>query len=54
MAKQQSFADKAKKVKHQTGYNVKVVRAVKSTKGSVKYNVQLVKLGSVDEVANLK
>lgn len=54
MAKVQSFADKAKKVRQQSGVNVKVVRTVKSGKNTYKFNEKFVKLENVADVTNIK
>lgn len=54
MAKQQSFADKAKAKKKDTSVNVKVVKAVKSGKGSYKFNERFVKLDDINKVSEIK
>lgn len=54
MAKQQSFGDKSKSKKQQSGVNVKVVKAMKSTKGTFKFNERFIKLESVDKVTEIK
>jgi len=54
MAKIQSFADKAKKQKHASGVNVKVVKTVKSAKGTYKFNERFVKLDDVAKVTEIK
>ncbi len=54
MAKQHSFADKAKAKKKDSTVNVKVIRAVKSTKGSYKFNERFVKLEDISKVGEIK
>ena len=54
MAKQQSFADKAKKKDKDNLITVKYVKTVKSTSGSYKFNEKLVKLDDINKVATLK
>lgn len=54
MAKQQSFGDKAKGKKKDPFVNVKVIKAVKSEKGTVKFNERYVKLDDINKVANIK
>ncbi|MBX2975748.1 MAG: hypothetical protein KF721_06415 [Ignavibacteriaceae bacterium] len=54
MAKQQSFSDKAKSKKRDTGVNVKVIKTVKTGKGNFKFNEKFVKLDDVSKVADLK
>lgn len=54
MAKQQSFADKAKAKKKVEGINVKVIKAVKSGKGSYKFNEKFVKLDDLSKVTEIK
>lgn len=54
MAKVQSFADKAKGKKKDTHVSVKVVRAVKSSKGTFKFNEKFVKLDDISKVTDIK
>jgi hypothetical protein len=54
MAKVQSFADKAKKVRQQSGVNVKVVKSVKSGKGTYKFNEKFVKIEDISKVTDIK
>lgn len=54
MAKTQTFADKAKKVKQNLGVNVKMIKTVKSGKGSFKFNERFVKLDDISKVGDLK
>lgn len=49
MAKVQTFGDKAKKVKS-THVNVKVIKTVKSSSGSYKFNEKFVKLDDISKV----
>jgi len=54
MAKQQSFADKAKKKVHTTQVNVKFIKTVKTANGSYKFQEKFVKLDDVSKVTDLK
>jgi hypothetical protein len=54
MAKQQSFADKAKKKEKSTHVNVKFIKTVKTTNGSYKFQEKFVKLDDVSKVTDLK
>ena len=53
MAKTQTFADKSKS-KKAAGINVKVVKTVKTEKGSYKFQETYVKLDDVGQVTNIK
>jgi len=54
MAKTQTFADKAKKVKQNNGVNVKMIKTVKTGKGSYKFNEKFFKLDDISKVTDLK
>lgn len=54
MAKQQSFADKAKGKKKADGVNVKFIKAVKTVNGSYKFQEKFVKLDDISKVTELK
>ncbi len=54
MAKQQTFADKAKAKKKSEGINVKLIKTVKSSKGSYKFNERFVKLDDISKVTEIK
>ncbi len=54
MAKTQSFADKNKGKKKEVGVNVKVIRAMKSEKGTIKFNEKFVKVEDVSKVIDIK
>lgn len=54
MAKQQSFADKAKSKKKQDGVNVKVIKTVKTEKGTYKFQERFVRLDDVSKVSEIK
>ncbi|MBN1299973.1 MAG: hypothetical protein JW995_02055 [Melioribacteraceae bacterium] len=54
MAKQQSFADKAKKKEKSALLTVKYVKTVKSVNGSYKFQEKLVKLDDINKVTTLK
>ncbi len=54
MAKQQSFADKAKAKKKDPHVTVKVIKTVKSDKGSYKFNEKFVKLEDISKVGDIK
>lgn len=54
MAKTQTFADKAKKVKVNNGVSVKMIKAIKSDKGSFKFSEKFVKLDDISKISELK
>lgn len=54
MAKAQSFAEKVKKKKKSDHITVKVVKAVKTEKGSYKFNEKFVQLEDISKVSELK
>ncbi|MCL5031443.1 MAG: hypothetical protein M1480_20765 [Bacteroidetes bacterium] len=54
MAKQQTFADKAKAKKKDVGISVKLIKTVKTAKGSFKFNEKFVKLDDISKVSELK
>ena len=54
MAKQQSFADKAKAKTKSTHVNVKFIKTVKSQNGTYKFNEKFVKLDDISKVSTLK
>jgi hypothetical protein len=54
MAKQQSFADKAKAKKKETGITVKFIKTVKTEKGTYKFNERFVKLDDISKVGDIK
>ena len=54
MAKQQTFADKAKAKKKTTGVSVKLIKAVKSSKGNIKFSEKFVKLDDISKVTQIK
>ncbi|HEY4754898.1 MAG TPA: DUF4295 family protein [Ignavibacteriaceae bacterium] len=54
MAKQHSFADKAKAKKKDPHVNVKVIKAIKTDKGSYKFSERFVKLDDISKVTTIK
>jgi len=54
MAKQQTFAEKLKGKVKKTDINVKVVKTVKTEKGSYKFQESFVKLDDVSKVTTIK
>ena len=55
MAKQQTFADKAKAKKREAaGVTVKLIKAVKTEKGSYKFNERFVKIDDISKVTEIK
>ncbi len=54
MAKQQTFADKAKAKKKDSHITVKMIKTVKTAKGSFKFNEKFVKLDDISKVGELK
>lgn len=53
MAKQQTFGDKLKK-KKSDHITVKVIKAVKSEKGSFKFNEKLVQISDLSKISEIK
>jgi hypothetical protein len=53
MAKQQSFADKAKGKKKQDFIMVKVVKSVGTNKGTFKFNERFVKLSDISKITEV-
>jgi len=54
MAKQQSFADKAKAKRKESGITVKLIKTVKTEKGTYKFNERFVKLDDISKVSDIK
>jgi len=54
MAKKQTFADKAKGKTAKTEINVKVVKTLKSVKGSYKFQESYIKLDDISKVTTIK
>lgn len=54
MAKKQTFAEKAKGKGAKAGVNVKVVKTVKTDKGSYKFQENFIKLDDVSKVTTIK
>ena len=54
MAKQQSFADKAKAKAKSNIVNVKVIKTVKTAGGSYKFHEKFVRLDDVNKITTLK
>jgi len=54
MAKQQSFADKAKAKKKESGVTVKLIKTVKTEKGTYKFSERFVKLDDISKVGDIK
>ncbi|MCF8267353.1 MAG: hypothetical protein K9I69_04660 [Ignavibacteriales bacterium] len=54
MAKQQSFGDKAKGKQKSTFVNVKMVKTVKTDKGTFKFQEKFVRLDDISKVTELK
>ena len=55
MAKQQTFADKAKAKKREAqGVTVKLIKAVKTEKGTYKFNERFVKIDDISKVSEIK
>jgi len=54
MAKQQSFADKAKAKRKESGITVKLIKTVKTEKGTYKFNERFVKLDDISKVGDIK
>jgi len=54
MAKQQSFADKSKVKQKADGVTVKLIKSIKSDKGTIKFNEKFVKISDISKVTELK
>ncbi len=54
MAKQQTFSDKAKAKKKDSAITVKMIKTVKTGKGSFKFNEKFVKVDDINKVSDLK
>ena len=54
MAKKQTFADKAKGKTVKNEINVKVVKTIKTEKGSYKFQESYIKLDDVNKVTTIK
>jgi hypothetical protein len=54
MAKQQTFADKAKVKKKDSAISVKVIKTFKSDKGTYKFSEKFVKLDDLNKVNTIK
>lgn len=54
MAKQQSFADKAKGKQKAAQIAVKVVKAVKTEKGNYKFQEKFVNIEDINQVGSIK
>ncbi len=54
MAKQQSFANKSKSKAKAAGVNVKVIKTLKTGKGSYKFNEKFVKVEDISKVTDIK
>lgn len=50
MAKQQTFSDKLKKLKTDPRVNVRVIKAYRSEKGSVKFMERFIKVDDINQV----
>jgi len=53
MAKKQTFSDKVKKKKQDDKINVKVIKGVKTAKGSVRFKEKTVKIKDMKEIGNI-
>ncbi len=54
MAKQQSFADKAKKKDKSSFISVKFIKTVKSSDGNYKFKERFVKLDDISKLPEIK
>ena len=54
MAKSQSFADKAKGKKKVDHITVKLIKTVKTDKGSYKFNEKYVRLDDISKIGEIK
>ena len=53
MAKQQTFQDKLKKLKTDSRVNVRVIKAYRSDKGTVKFVERFVKVDDVNQIEKI-
>ena len=53
MAKQQTFQDKLKKLKTDSRVNVRVIKAYRSDKGSVKFVERFVKVDDANQIEKI-
>lgn len=54
MAKQQSFADKSKAKGRSAGLSVKLIKSVKTDKGTYKFNEKFVRVDDISKVSEIK
>ncbi len=54
MAKQQSFADKSKTKAKAGGISVKLIKSIKTSKGTYKFNEKFVKISDISKVTDIK
>jgi len=54
MARQQTFADKAKAKKKVEGVNLKWIKTIKTSKVSYKFNERFVRLDDISKVTTIK
>lgn len=54
MAKTQTFADKAKGKKKDTTVNVKVIKTVKTPKGTFKFSEKFVRIEDISKITEIK
>jgi len=54
MAKQQTFSDKAKAKRKELGVNVKLIKTVKTNKGTFKFNERFVRVEDINKVTDIK
>ncbi len=53
MAKQQTFQDKLKKLKTDTRVNVRVIKAYRGDKGTIKFMERFVKVDDVNQIEKI-
>ncbi|MDP4114925.1 MAG: hypothetical protein Q8903_02255 [Bacteroidota bacterium] len=54
MAKTQSFSDKAKGKKKDSTVNVKLIKTVKTPKGTFKFSEKFVKIEDISKITDIK
>lgn len=54
MAKQQSFAEKSKIKVKTGGITVKLIKSIKTAKGTYKFNERFVKIDDISKVGDIK
>jgi hypothetical protein len=54
MAKQQTFAEKSKVKKKEGAITVKLIKTVKTSRGTYKFNERYVKISDISKISEIK